>query len=157
MKRVVLGAWGCGAHGNPLGEIATTWRKVLLSGTQRTGKTKGKRETWDGIEEVVFAINNFGMAEAFDKAFGDALIFEQTSEEGEDDQSDEAQNPEAVQVKQLQDKIQELEIRIHQTMNSQVKSGLNSVISGLKNQLLRTTKAGKDCEVDKDEAKVCNE
>ncbi|KAI0397747.1 hypothetical protein F5Y17DRAFT_413352 [Xylariaceae sp. FL0594] len=29
-ERVVLGAWGCGAYGNPVGEIAEAWRRVLV-------------------------------------------------------------------------------------------------------------------------------
>src|ERR1700761_6732723 len=27
---VILGAWGCGAYGNPVGEIARIWRRALL-------------------------------------------------------------------------------------------------------------------------------
>ncbi|KAI0967172.1 hypothetical protein F4678DRAFT_475394 [Xylaria arbuscula] len=33
---VVLGAWGCGAYGNPVSEIAEAWRRVLVSGPNRT-------------------------------------------------------------------------------------------------------------------------
>ncbi|KAF2964397.1 hypothetical protein GQX73_g9166 [Xylaria multiplex] len=29
-SRIVLGAWGCGAYGNPISEIAEAWRRVLL-------------------------------------------------------------------------------------------------------------------------------
>jgi uncharacterized protein (TIGR02452 family) len=30
IKKVVLGAWGCGAYGNPINEIAVAWKKVLI-------------------------------------------------------------------------------------------------------------------------------
>ena len=82
VRKVVLGAWGCGAYGNPLGEIATAWRKVLLpkrSGRQKrqnNGKSKGHSETWSGLEEVVFAISDPGMAEGFEAAFGEGLVWD---------------------------------------------------------------------------------
>ncbi|KAK3320297.1 hypothetical protein B0T19DRAFT_446062 [Cercophora scortea] len=84
--KVVLGAWGCGAYGNPIGEIARAWKRVLLGGPVH-GKQKGKAkakgreqdavgssgEMWDGLE-VVFAINDAKMAEAFARAFGLELV-----------------------------------------------------------------------------------
>jgi len=83
--QVVLGAWGCGAYGNPVGEIARAWRKVLLraksSETDQAGKvaadtgsdTANNRESSRNIE-VVFAIKDAKMAEAFREAFGDQLL-----------------------------------------------------------------------------------
>ena len=57
VRRVVLGAWGCGAYGNPVVEVAKAWKGVLLG----SGKGKAARE-WEGIEEVVFAVKDAGMA-----------------------------------------------------------------------------------------------
>ncbi|KAI1128982.1 hypothetical protein F5Y10DRAFT_239266 [Nemania abortiva] len=34
-SRIVLGAWGCGAYGNPVSEIAGAWRRVLCPGLVR--------------------------------------------------------------------------------------------------------------------------
>ncbi|KAI1173236.1 hypothetical protein F4777DRAFT_458106 [Nemania sp. FL0916] len=38
---VVLGAWGCGAYGNPVTEIAEAWRQVLLPGVGGRGYDNG--------------------------------------------------------------------------------------------------------------------
>ncbi|KAJ2896843.1 uncharacterized protein MKZ38_005142 [Zalerion maritima] len=73
VDKVVLGAWGCGAYGNPVGEVARAWRKVLLgNGKDTRGRVKG-REGWDGLE-VVFAINDGKMAERFAQCFGEGLV-----------------------------------------------------------------------------------
>ena len=67
IQRVVLGAWGCGAYGNPVREIARAWRTVLL------GNKKGRKEEWKGVEEVVFAITDGHMVNVFSDLFSDAL------------------------------------------------------------------------------------
>ena len=72
IQRVVLGAWGCGAYGNPVREIARAWRTVLL------GNKKGRKEEWKGVEEVVFAITNGHMANVFSDVFSDALTEDTT-------------------------------------------------------------------------------
>lgn len=137
VKRVVLGAWGCGAYGNPVGEVAAAWRKVFLPEKERKGKRKGSLETWDGVEDVVFAIKDAGMAEAFAIAFGDGLQREEAYEAGEDSQDDEDDevHPEAAGNRELQAKIGELELRIETTVNLQVRAGLSSILSGLVRQL----------------------
>ncbi|KAK7409209.1 hypothetical protein QQX98_008585 [Neonectria punicea] len=134
VTKVVLGAWGCGAYGNPVGEVATAWRRVLLPKKETKAKKNDKRETWDGVEDVVFAIKDAGMADSFGTAFGDRLVREEapvTDEHGEDEEVD----PEEVRKQELQDKIRELEERIETTANPQVKSGLNGILSGLISQL----------------------
>ncbi|OAQ66136.1 hypothetical protein VFPPC_14290 [Pochonia chlamydosporia 170] len=73
---LVLGAWGCGAYGNPVGEIARSWRRVLLG---RKGRDNG--EGWDGLE-VVFAVKDRRMVEVFADEFGDGLV---VVEDGGDD------------------------------------------------------------------------
>lgn len=78
-RRVVLGAWGCGAYGNPVGEVVSSWRDALLG--SRRGK-KGETDAgWKGIEEIVFAIGDTGMADRFAEAFGEGLIREEVSEQ----------------------------------------------------------------------------
>ncbi|KAL6849323.1 hypothetical protein ACO1O0_008861 [Amphichorda felina] len=95
VRRVVLGAWGCGAYGNPLGEIAAAWRKVLLprnksrQGRQKNGKSKCHLETWNGIEEVVFAISDPGMAELFAAAFGEGLVWDRELDAQQESEGDE--------------------------------------------------------------------
>lgn len=64
--RLVLGAWGCGAYANPVGEVARAWKRVLLGTAKKPG------EAWDGLE-VVFAIRDTKMAKEFATRFGDGL------------------------------------------------------------------------------------
>lgn len=128
IKKIVLGAWGCGAYGNPVQEIAVAWNKVLLGGRN---KGKARKETWNGIEEVVFAIKDAGLAHGFERAFGQGLTRREVVESSKEDPEDE---PQAFQMKELQDKIQELEIRMEQTRNDQVRHGLRDILAGLRSQ-----------------------
>jgi uncharacterized protein (TIGR02452 family) len=122
-KQVVLGAWGCGAYGNPVAEIAKAWQKVLIPG-------KNKKETWEGIERVVFAITDQGLADGFERAFGEGLTREHAAStwvEGSEDDAETSDN-------ELNDKIQELESRIELTQNPQLKRGLIEILAGLRQQ-----------------------
>jgi uncharacterized protein (TIGR02452 family) len=75
-QKVVLGAWGCGAYGNPVGEIAAAWSRVLLGRKVKgKGQTSGGSESWEGLE-VVFAIKDANMAKRFAAAFGPELQIE---------------------------------------------------------------------------------
>lgn len=139
VKRLVAGAWGCGAYGNPVGEVARAWKKVLLPPRKNSkGKQKGSKETWDGVEEVVFAIKDAGMAEAFAEAFGEGLLRDE-SPDSDDDGEDEEVDPEEVKRQELQVKIQELEQRIEAAANPRVKEGLTSILEGLRKQLPEDT------------------
>lgn len=140
VKRLVAGAWGCGAYSNPVGEVARAWKKVLLPSRKNSkGKQKGAKETWEGVEEVVFAIKDGGMAEAFAEAFGEGLLRNEKpdADEGEDEQVD----PEEVKRQELQEKIRELEQRIEAAANPRVKEGLASILEGLKKQLPKDTES----------------
>lgn len=68
VTHLVLGAWGCGAYGNPTEEVAGIFKKVLL-GDRR-------RESVTGFEEVVFAV--------FDKGENLSVFSEVFSGEKED-------------------------------------------------------------------------
>ena len=73
VSRVVLGAWGCGAFSNPVGEVARLWKKIIC-GVSDSRKAR-KVECWTGVEEILFAITDKNMAEAFEKCF-DGLLTE---------------------------------------------------------------------------------
>jgi len=67
-KRLVLGALGCGAYDNPVRQVAEMFGKVIHGNTM-----SGKGESWDGVEEVVFAIRGTGShdkIQAFKEVFG---------------------------------------------------------------------------------------
>lgn len=70
--KVVLGAWGCGAYGNPVPAIARAWRKVLL-GSNKQAKSGNNREMWRGLDDIVFAITNTAMVDVFNTCFPEVL------------------------------------------------------------------------------------
>ncbi|KAH7251087.1 hypothetical protein BKA59DRAFT_393128 [Fusarium tricinctum] len=130
-KRLVLGAWGCGAHGNPVGEIARLWKAVLRP---RHDKSKTGKERWESLDEIVFAIKDHNMAQAFAEAFGEGI--EQPDEDMGEVEDDEAEVDLAgVKRHELLHKIKELEQRIQAVANPKVKDGLRTVLEGLKKQL----------------------
>ncbi|KAL8420500.1 hypothetical protein RB594_003333 [Gaeumannomyces avenae] len=136
-QKVVLGAWGCGAYGNPVGEIARAWRRVLMPRTDQTPKKGQKQrtrqaETWEVIEEVVFVIKDAGMAAAFESAFGEGL--ERDDAEAEDEEKGE-ESPVSEQTRELQERIQELQLRIEATVNPGLKDALGMVLARMKSQL----------------------
>ncbi|ROT38008.1 hypothetical protein SODALDRAFT_278423 [Sodiomyces alkalinus F11] len=160
VRRVVLGAWGCGAYGNPVGEVAAAWRKVLLPRTTDGGKGKKKKggggggggggsgavkEDWrDVVEEVVFAVKDAGMADAFAAAFGEGLVREELAGshggedeggDGEEEGGDQEDDPGQADRAELRARIHELEVRIQASTNPQLKQGLLSILASLVNQL----------------------
>lgn len=67
-KRLVLGALGCGAYDNPVRQVAEMFGKVIQG-----NRMCGKEESWDGVEEVVFAIRGAGShdkIQGFKEVFG---------------------------------------------------------------------------------------
>ncbi|KAJ7481591.1 hypothetical protein FB451DRAFT_1350675 [Mycena latifolia] len=62
-RRLVLGAFGCGAFGNPPAEVAQLFRRVLL-GRDGTGVGRGGGEFAGCFDEVLFAIKG-GRKETF--------------------------------------------------------------------------------------------
>lgn len=133
VKKVVLGAWGCGAYGNPVGEIAAAWKKVLLGGRQAQRSKKGRKELWTGIETVVFAIKDAGLADAFGQAFGDDLILDDNEDDSE--QEDSGEDLEAEKLREMQEKIAEMKLRIEHAKSPELKAGLTSILTSLEAQV----------------------
>ncbi|KAH7362712.1 hypothetical protein B0T11DRAFT_281295 [Plectosphaerella cucumerina] len=123
---VVLGAWGCGAYGNPVGEVARAWKRVLLP---KSGKKKP--ETWEDMD-IVFAIKDAGMAAAFAEAFGEGL---EEEEADEDDEEEEEESEEGQEMVDLRMRIDELRVRVEKAPSPQLKQGLAAVLAGLEAQL----------------------
>jgi len=130
-KKVVLGAWGCGAYGNPVDEVARAWRDVLT----------GVREGWEDVEEVVFAVKERGMADRFAEAFGESLLREddplEEEDDGNDDDDDDDDDDEENESGngELGDKIRELEMAMETARSPQLKEGLARAVAGLKEQM----------------------
>lgn len=133
VKIVVLGAWGCGAYGNPVGEVAAAWKKVLLGGRQAQRSKKGRKELWTGIETVVFAIKDAGLADAFGQAFGDGLILDDNEDDSE--QEDSGDDLEAEKLREMQEKIAEMKSRIEHAKSPELKAGLTSILASLEAQV----------------------
>ncbi|KAK5952882.1 hypothetical protein OHC33_006003 [Knufia fluminis] len=138
VKKLVLGAWGCGAYRNPVSEIAAAWKRVLLSGGHASPRTNRKQnsssaERWSGMR-VVFAIKERKIAESFAACFGVELNEGSDSlgqrdiakDDDDDDGGNEADDDE------LQAKIDELESQIATTRSDVLKDRLRSVLDKLK-------------------------
>lgn len=154
-KGVVLGAWGCGAYGNPVGEIARAWKKVLLSNdsnfkdqtsnksgaaTKASGKSYGDHDI-GSVSHVVFAIKDAKMAEDFAQCWGDGLKAEYLPDPNKKDagpEIDEELERLEQEREELEQKIQEMEDQLTQT---KFPARLEWVLKGLRKQLVETIAA----------------
>lgn len=120
---MILGAWGCGAYGNPVAEIAGAWRRVL------SDQVNGK-EIWESIEEVIFAISARQIAEEFASCF--SLLVEddpRKDQHAEEEEEDEV-------AEELKEKITEMESQVQQVWrNKELKERMVIILEGLKRQL----------------------
>ncbi|ORY15307.1 hypothetical protein BCR34DRAFT_559013 [Clohesyomyces aquaticus] len=138
-RKLVLGAWGCGAYGNPVKEIAAAWKRVMFplpptGGGQRKGKGKSdeQAERWENIEEVVFAISNARMAKDFTTAFGGGVVLEVgPGGERPDDESEEEDKV----AEELRNKIKEMESQVSSVWNADLKTRMGTIMDGLREQL----------------------
>lgn len=133
-EKLVLGAWGCGAYGNPAREVAKIWRKVI-AGSQRQRRPNAER--WEGIEEIVFAIPDRTILREFQQAFGDVLATDLPSPGAEEDVEAGAAEPADgdKDVAELVDRIQETELQIDQMTNARSKARLRDVLAVLNKEL----------------------
>jgi uncharacterized protein (TIGR02452 family) len=136
VKKLVLGAWGCGAYGNPVGDVAEAWSRVLSASAAESAKKKKAipREVWPDLEEVVFAIPSVKIASGFARAFGNGgvQIEEGPRGLGEGDEDDEHVDEVA---QELRSKIEEMESQVNNVWNADLKTRLGIILDGLKAQL----------------------
>jgi uncharacterized protein (TIGR02452 family) len=144
---VVLGAWGCGAYGNPVAEVVEAWRSVLVGGK------RGMKEEWKGIKEMAFAVSDKMMAEEWSSLWGDGLQYaarephdERDTEETRDDIGGK-EPPESAgarlelegakrDVVELKTKIEEIHEQIDSLRNVALKQRLELVLGGLENEIV---------------------
>ncbi|KAF2658930.1 hypothetical protein K491DRAFT_776032 [Lophiostoma macrostomum CBS 122681] len=131
VRKLVLGAWGCGAYGNPVGDVARSWRTVLEGDGRKKGQLPGDADTWNGLEEVVFAISNRRMADKFGSTFN-VDIETGPGSDADEDNDDEGQDQVA---EELRTKIQEMEGQIAQVWNADLKARMHIILQGLREQL----------------------
>lgn len=110
VQKLVLGAWGCGAYGNPVKEVAKAWRKVIV-GAQRQRKPNAER--WEGINEIIFAIPDRSMMREFELAFQDVLSHDPITPPEDDRVDSGAETQDS--TRHSADKVSELITRIAET------------------------------------------
>lgn len=135
VKKLVLGAWGCGAYGNPIHDIAHIWKKVIdppVGSASKKGKRVSEAEQWPNLEEVIFAIANRKMARDFAQEYGGRLEVEPGPNSiGEDEEEDEQDQV----AEELRTKISEMESQLSKVWNPDLKSRMGVILGGLKAQL----------------------
>ncbi|KAH6642191.1 hypothetical protein C7974DRAFT_385015 [Boeremia exigua] len=135
VKRLVLGAWGCGAYGNPVIDVARAWSRVL-TGSSIVGAQKAKSgpaEVWSDLEDVIFAITNPKTANDFANAFDVGVQVEDGPRNPV--ASDENEGGEDTVAQELRSKIEEMESQVSKVWNADLKSRLATVLEGLRVQL----------------------
>ncbi|KZM24744.1 uncharacterized protein EKO05_0005324 [Ascochyta rabiei] len=151
VKKLVLGAWGCGAYGNPVADVASAWSRVLSGASSSAKKSKMTVavETWPNLGDVVFAISNPRMAADFAKAFGGGIEAEAgpRSSDADDEDDEEGHGVDKVAT-ELRAKIEEMESQLSKVWNADLKSRLGVVLDGLKAQLRERQGVGDDSEQD---------
>ncbi|KAJ9663355.1 hypothetical protein H2198_000872 [Neophaeococcomyces mojaviensis] len=133
VRKVVLGAWGCGAYGNPVGEVARCWKRVLLAEESKDRHSRKRQsmpvpEMWAGME-VVFAIKDRKMAEVFSQVFELEIEGDTGDDEGggnEDEAEDEDVDGEKAK------KIVELEEQMARARSNVLRDRLKSIVDNLK-------------------------
>jgi uncharacterized protein (TIGR02452 family) len=132
VRKLVLGAWGCGAYGNPVPDIASAFRNVLSpSSVGKKGKAGVEVETFPSVEEVVFAISNRKMAQVFADTFGGDVTVE--AGPGADEEEDEEEEDKVAE--ELRTKILEMESQLNKVWNPDLKARMATILEGLKTQL----------------------
>ena len=137
VRKLVLGAWGCGAYGNPVADVAKQWNNMLCGNPHAS--TKGRKgtahdaETWDGVEEVVFAVSNSKMAHDFAQAFGGGIEVESGPENADGLDRDEEEDDSVAE--ELRSKIKEMQGQVDEVWNPELKARMLVILEGLRAQL----------------------
>jgi uncharacterized protein (TIGR02452 family) len=134
VKKLVLGAWGCGAYGNPVIDIAQAWKRIL-DGASSLSNRKGKSEpeTFSSVEEVIFAIGNRNLAMSFAQAFDKKIEVE--AGPGENVEDDDEEESEDKAAEELRAKIKEMENEMSSVWNPDSRARRSIILDGLKAQL----------------------
>jgi hypothetical protein len=124
---VVLGAWGCGAYGNPISEIATAWKRAILG-------TKTKAVGSGSIKEIVFAIKDERMARDFAREWGNDMQVQQAEKPTSSTVKD---NMQEQHVEELRQKIKTLELQVTEVKTPMLKQGLEGTLHTLRRELAK--------------------
>lgn len=103
-------------------DVAQAWRKVL-DDAQDPGI----------VEEVIFAVSNRKLADAFAEAFGGEVEAGPRDSVGSED--DDGGETEDGVAKELQEKIQDMEQQLSKVWNADLKARMEVILDGLRAQL----------------------
>jgi hypothetical protein len=147
VERVVLGAWGCGAYGNPLGEICRAWKRALLGKRSQNSNKEVYSAECGYLKHVVFAVKDLRMAEEFAQYWGDDIQIESAAK-----RSDEPSNtdPGEEDLEELQQKIETLEVQLKNVKTPMLRQGLESTLQALKSELATTNEAASNEDEEND-------
>ncbi|KAI1613245.1 hypothetical protein EDD36DRAFT_259267 [Exophiala viscosa] len=153
VEQCVLGAWGCGAYGNPVGEVARAFKKVILGDGKESKKLKGN--DWGDLKEIVFAIKERRMAIGFARYLDKNLEVEEVPR-NQPEQIDEQDESDAKAIRELEEQISQLDVRIEQCKTPTLRASLETIRAGLKVQLaqrltVRATTTSAEAGVSSDE------
>ena len=132
-ERVVLGAWGCGAYGNPINEICAAWKRAILGTKSQSAKRKDHQIVdLGGIKEIVFAIKDVRMAREFARYWGDEVevVEVQTSSRRSADRDVREEH-----VRELEEKIHALQLQMSEVKTPILRQGLEGTLQTLKLEL----------------------
>lgn len=135
-ERVVLGAWGCGAYGNPVREIAILWKKALL-GKARKGKSKDPvalGSEWKPLKEIVFAIKDRKLADEFAEAWGGDIVVDYGPER-EHASTIGRNEVDEQNLEELTEKIRVLELDLEQAKSPLLRQALENTLASLQGQM----------------------
>jgi uncharacterized protein (TIGR02452 family) len=136
VEKCVLGAWGCGAYGNPVPEIARAFKKVIWGGEVKGGRKTGMGGVcWGSLREVAFAIKEGKTASEFAKHFGVEVALEKRPTLDQQEETNEEDERAAETRRDLEDKIRELDLRINLSNNPALKAPLETIRADLRSQL----------------------
>lgn len=144
VSNIVLGAWGCGAYGNPVEEVAEGWKKVLV-GAGKAGR--GRVEMWEGIEKVVFAISSKTaegkqQLESFQKVFEGVAHEEKEPEpegEGGVGAEKDEDDPEEIRLRDIKELTEQIEIKeaqLDRIKNESLRERIAELVVSLKKELV---------------------
>ncbi|KAI7285270.1 hypothetical protein KC345_g1869 [Hortaea werneckii] len=145
-EKLILGAWGCGAYGNPVKEVAKLWRKVI-AGSPRQRRPNSER--WEGIQEIIFAIPDRSMRREFQQAFEGVLATDLPTpppEQATTLEKDAGAAAAAAEIlpapidpekdfAELVDKIQETELQLEQMTNPRSRARIRDILASLNREL----------------------
>ena len=144
-EKVVLGAWGCGAYGNPVGEISRAWKKVLLGSRGKVSKSSDQDVMYSSIKDIIIAVKDPHLAAEFAKHWDDDIAINQTEKQS---QGTVGPNQDQQNVEELQQKIEALEVQLNEVKTPMLRQGLENTLQTLKDQLANTYYEGAKDESD---------